>query len=261
MSVLANRCYTIRIAGWNASVGFGEMVVSAPCCTASTEPAPDDPEAKNRYLSFTAGDPGESQAVQVTFASLPGYEGAEGRTAWVQQPTAVTEAPGASGPSPSPTFWAAQLGCAPYYTDWSAFDRVDVSDDGILPDGTYEVRVISNACALADPGNYSTPLVATMSAVGDVVGDCSDCPCTGPDGVVDFIDISAVVEKFKDTECTPGGPGVPRKARADLINTTTELPKPDRVIDFVDIAYTVDAFQSEAAPLPGPPGTDPCPGP
>jgi len=172
----------------------------------------------------------------------------------------VTEAPGSSGSSPSPTFWAAELGCTPYYTDWSLFDRVDVSDDGILPNGAYEVRVIGNACALSDPGNYSSPLIATMSAVGDVVGDCSVCPCTGPDGVVDFVDISAVVEKFKDSPCVVGGPGVPRKARADLINSNVDLPKPDRKIDFVDISCIVDAFRGTPCVLPGPPTADPCPG-
>ena len=77
-------------------------------------------------------------------------------------------------------------------------------------------------------------------------------------GVVDFLDISAVVEKFKNTHCATGGPGVPRKARADLINSTVALPKPDNKIDFVDISYCVDAFRGAAASLPGPSMTDPC---
>ena len=83
-----------------------------------------------------------------------------------------------------------------------------------------------------------------------------------PQGVIDFTDISSIVEKFKNLPCEPGlTSGVPQKARADLINATTSLPMPDRKIDFVDISYCVDAFRGAAAPPPGPPPADPCPGP
>ena len=91
-----------------------------------------------------------------------------------------------------------------------------------------------------------------MSRVGDVVRDCGVTPCTAPQGVVDFVDISGLVEKFKNT------PSAPRKARSDIINSDVTQPLPDHKIDFVDISYCVDAFRSQAEPLPGPAIDDRC---
>jgi hypothetical protein len=220
-------------------------------CTPSSEPLADY-AAKNRYASFETGSPGHIQAVQVTFVSLPGYEYAEGRTMWVQQPRVVTEASGSAGGTPPPTHMAAALGCLPHYMDWSTVGRVDVYDAAIVPGVTVDVRAISDGCDTAIPANFSPPLGVSMSLAGDVVGDCQATPCTPPQGVVDFVDISSVVDKFRNL------PAAPRKARADLINSDTFEPSPDGKVDFVDIAYCVDAFRSAAMLLPGPPLTDPC---
>jgi hypothetical protein len=257
-------------------VGSYDVVITSDCGSTTSDaaalsmspqppgagPDPIAPDAgsgtKNRYLSFRAGEPGRVQAAQVTFASLPGHAYAEGRAMWVQEPYPITESSGSDGPDPEPAHMAAELGCLPYYTDWSALGVVDVYDDGIVPGGTYEVRVIDELCDTGHAGSYSVPLSVDMTALGDVAGDCADCPCTAPDGVIDFVDISAVVEKFKNTVCEPGGPGVPRKARADLTNSEPTLAKPDHKIDFVDISYCVDAFRGEPTLPPGPPATDPC---
>ncbi|MGD2107950.1 MAG: trypsin-like peptidase domain-containing protein [Phycisphaerae bacterium] len=263
----------------------GALLSDAATLSMNPTPTPAVPDpitlnvgfgTKNRYLSFVAGDAGEQQAAAVTITSLPGYEFAEGRTMWVQAPFSVTEEEGGDA------FLAAELGCSPVYRDWSAGScdagvcaggllagqrtctvdeecrRVDIFGDAILPGGTFELRMIDETCPTTNEQNYSAPLAVTMSQTGDIVGDCADCPCTGPDGVADFVDITAVVEKFKNTPCASGGPGVPRMARADLINSTATLPLPDQVIDFVDIAYCVDGFRDAAIPLPGPPAIDPC---
>jgi len=129
---------------------------------------------------------------------------------------------------------------------------VDVYDDAFVPGATLQITAIDTACDTAHAASYSSALVIDLSAVGDVVGDCSVTPCTPPQGVVDFVDISAVVDKFRNL------PSAPRKARADLLNSTVSQPKPDKKVDFVDIGYCVDAFRSNAAALPGPPLTDPC---
>jgi hypothetical protein len=86
------------------------------------------------------------------------------------------------------------------------------------------------------------------------VRDCGVQPCSSPDGGVDFVDISAVVDKFKNL------PTAPRKARADVINSNITFPKPDGKVDFVDISTVVDAFRASAGPPVGPPTTDPCGG-
>jgi hypothetical protein len=148
---------------------------------------------------------------------------------------------------------AAGLGCTPRYVDWGALGTVHVFDAGIIPGGTYQVRLIdAEGCEIANPDHFGPPLAVSTSATGDVVGDCGVQPCTAPQGAVDFVDISSVVDKFRDLQTAP------RKARADLINSNTAQPIPDRKVDFVDISYSVDAFRSQAAPLPGPPQDDPC---
>ncbi len=178
---------------------------------------------------------------------------------WVKEPLAVTEASGSNGPEPAPAFWAAGLACTAFYADWSTYGTVDVFDDAIVPGGTYELSVIDEPCDTADPQHYSDGLEVVMAGAGDVVGDCTVCPCTAPQGVVDFVDISGVVEKFKNIPCNPGeSPGVPRKARADVVNSTISLPKPDQKIDFLDISCVVEAFRNTPCVLPGPPMTDPC---
>ncbi len=228
-------------------------IASAP--TGDTYPPPGAFGGKNRYLSITAGDEGKQQAIQVTFTSLPGYEYAQGRTMWVQEPSLVPEPSGCSDLDVCPTspfFQAARLGCEPYYADWSDLGTIDIYDGAIVPGATFEVRAITEGCDLGNPDKYSDPLTITMSRVGDVVGDCGVTPCTAPQGVVDFVDISALVEKFKNT------PSAPRKARSDIIHSDVAQPLPDHKIDFVDISYCVDAFRSLASPLPGPPASDPC---
>ena len=171
---------------------------------------------------------------------------------WVQEPSEVTESSGLTGNAPPPTYWAATLDCEPAFMDWSVYDRVDVYDASIVPGATYDVQIIDGTCQASNEDHYSDALSVMMSASGDVVQDCSVHPCSPPHGVIDFVDISAVVEKFKNT------PTAVRKARADVINATPSLPSPDRKVDFVDISYIVDAFCGTPSTLPGPPAEDPC---
>jgi hypothetical protein len=233
-----------------------------PCVIAgpvNNDPVPSPVDVgfgtRNRYLSFTGGDPGRSQAVRVTLTNLPEFPYANGRMAWVQEPYLVTEASGGNGPAPPPTMWAARLGCDPWYTDWSVYGTVHVFDAGIVPGSRYRIQLLDSTCDCADPADYGPPLTIDSSAIGDVVGDCAIPPCTAPQGVIDFVDISSIVEKFKNT------PGAPRKARADIINSDVAQPVPDQKVDFVDISYCVEAFRNTALRPPGPATADPCPAP
>ncbi|MGD2108477.1 MAG: hypothetical protein PVI86_03705 [Phycisphaerae bacterium] len=246
-----------------ADEAYQALVYIGPVgCAGTPDPPMPDPGlgdigfgTKNRYLSFSAGSAGVQQAVRVTFDSVPGFEFAEGRAYWVQEPTEVTEASGSDG-APGPgelSMWAATLGCNPFYTDWSTYGVVDVYDAGILRGGVYGVQLINENCSLFFETSYSDPLTVVMSAVGDLAGiTCTLVTCDPPQGVVDFTDVNAVVEKFKNT------PGAPRKARTDLLNGTVTLPFPDRKVDFVDIAQAVDAFRGDPLSEVGPPGVDPC---
>ncbi len=232
-----------------------------PCCTQippppahDSSPVPVDTGAgmKNRYLTFCGGESGEMLAARVTFLAVPGYEYAEGRTMWVQEPVPVTESSGSNGPVPPPTFWAAELGCDPYYTDWTLYDRVDVYDDAIVPDGMYDVQFIHFDCVPIAEEYFSDRLTVRMSRSGDIVGNnVTPPPPSAPQGVVDFVDISSCVDKFKNA------PRAPRKARADIVNSDISSPIPDQKVDFVDISCVVEAFRGRPCTPPGPP-VDPC---
>jgi hypothetical protein len=227
------------------------IVPSAPQADPGT---PDQNHGtKNRYLSFQAGDEERSQAIRVVFGILPGYEYAEGRAMYVQEPYAVTEAAGSDGPTPPPAFWAAELGCDPFYTDWTQYDGVDVYDDAIVPGAELEVCAIDEVCGALEAGSYSEPLVVAMSMAGDVVGGSLIPPASAPQGTVDFIDIAALVNTFKNE------PDAIRKARGDIMGNSPLDALPNRKVDFIDITAAVDAFRGEATPPIGPPVEDPCP--
>ena len=242
-------------------------------CPDSIPPVPDvtPPSTghgtKNRYLSFDptvlepppAGRLAEPRALRVKFVTLPYYEGpeppanydfrfAEGRTMWVQAPGPVTEAAGSDAAVPPPTFLAATLGCFPDYRDWSEYGMIDVYDAGIIPGGTYDIQAIHPDCQVLEE-NFSDPLTVVTSAAGDV---CGLAAADAPQGVVDFIDIAAVVAKFKND------PGSIRKARGDITGNGPGDAVPNRKGDFVDISCVVGAFRAEPC-LEGPPVVDPCP--
>lgn len=231
---------------------------------------------KVRTLSFRAGDAGRVQAVRVTFVSLPiPYDGLNGRTMWVGAPQAVCEH-SAQGTdvepadcillpeAPSATYWAANLQCTPFYTNWQGTCTggaclgginlgagcstdadckavVHVSGSGIVPSGAYDVQIVDEGCSASHEGNYSVPLTLNTSRWGDLVSDCFVDYCGPPNDITDFIDIMAVVDKFKNL------PGAPSKARADLAPGTT-----NRIIDFIDIGVIVEAFRNFPYTFPGP---------
>ncbi len=266
-------CYTIRIMGWRSlpedeipaceggCMGSGNFTISCETVTCfppdpPTEDTKCPPEGceqgtcgtKGRYVSFHAGVPGELQAIRMTFVSLPPpHNFANGRTYWVQTPFLVTEASGSDQPGAPPQMWAARLGPDPVYLDWSTYDVVDVFNAGLVGEGVYDVQAIKAGDLIAVEECYSAPLTVRLSELGDVVGNrTAPPPQSPPQCVCDFNDISGCVDKFKNT------PSAPRKARADLVNSTITLPEPDRKIDFVDITCAVECFRGHPCALPGP---------
>jgi len=136
-----------------------------------------------------------------------------------------------------------------------------VRSGSLVPSGLYEVQAIDATCSPASQADYSEPFAVTLSQWGDVVGTClpSTSPlcvssygytdgCTAPNGAVDFEDISAVIDKFKNSHDAPG------MSRADIAPNL-----PDDIPDFVDIRIVVDAFEGRPYPFAGPPQVDPCP--
>jgi C1A family cysteine protease len=221
---------------WNNTANFCiKGLVAEPAQPPLPEP---DGVVKNRYISFVPGNPGLEIALRVTFTQLPaGFEALEGESMWVGPPQQVTEAPGSSEATPEPTFTAATLQCEPYYRDWSTFGTVHVYHEAVIPGATYQVEATSGARGAGVEGRQAQPLELTTKIWGDIVA---------PDGVVDFIDISALVDKFK------GEPGALSKVVTDLAGDM-----PNRVIDFSDISNCVDGFRGMPYPFDGYEGCSP----
>jgi hypothetical protein len=109
----------------------------------------------------------------------------------------------------------------------------------IAPELIYEVQA---DCGLPSRPVLTLPATATTHRWGDVV---SRTKATGePDGIVDFTDVSALVDGFRAL------PTAQPLYRLDLFGCL-----PNQVIDFIDISGGVDAFrgvQYEDSLCPGP---------
>ncbi|MGB2987485.1 MAG: hypothetical protein WBE26_16600, partial [Phycisphaerae bacterium] len=244
-------------------VSWDMAFVLAAFCVPTDPPDPEEPVAveKNRYLSFVPQNPGQQTALRVTLVNMPPpFEDYEGCQLWVGQPSPVSEAAASTGPTPPPTFMAAELQNAWHCMDWSTVGLLDVFDDEVVPGALYDVQAIGCACDPSNPAHYSAPLSIATSKWGDVVGayytnpaNCMVMPSgyvdcwSPPNGVVNFDDISSLVDKFRNLF------GAPRKARADIAPDI-----PDRLVNFVDVSYDVDAFRGLPYPFDGP---DECPEP
>jgi hypothetical protein len=73
---------------------------------------------------------------------------------------------------------------------------------------------------------------------GDLVGTFADGAWTQPNGIVDFEDISAIVDRFK------GEPSAPSVERCGIAPQT-----PNGIVDFEDIGHVVDAFRGVGYPF------------
>jgi glucose/arabinose dehydrogenase len=119
-------------------------------------------------------------------------------------------------------------------------ERVHVTGPGvaIVPDTEYNVHVDVGAVGSAAL-SAATP---TATAIwGDVRGASQGTP---PDGVVNFGDVSAVLDAFR------GSPTAPPIHRADL--TGAGSCTPNRSINFADVSTALNAFRGADDPCEGP---------
>ncbi|MFQ5494395.1 MAG: zinc-dependent metalloprotease family protein [Phycisphaerae bacterium] len=225
-----------------------DVTAGFPCPASNSPTAESTVTIKNRYLTFSGANPGQTTAIRVTAVALPPpYDVFNGTTLWVDDPVEVSENPATIAPAGAPgaaTFLAAPLRCDPLFLDWNARGMLHARHRLLVPDGIYEVQEINGICAIADEAAYSAPLVVSTGQYGDLVQSCETAPCTPPDGSVDFTsDVIAILDKFKGSALAAG------KARVDLQPET-----PDLIIDMSDLLLGVDAFRGRPFPFPPPVG-------
>ncbi len=215
-----------------------------------TVPAGEQGYAKNRYLALLPANAGDQTALRVTLTDSLLFPEATGSHWWVGPPAEVSENSGSVDPIQGwPNFMAARMQCTPYYADWDAAPGsgvpVHVYGPEVVPDANYEVEAIHEASDIGDQESFSTPLVVPTAKWGDIVVNCSTCPCGAPNGSVDISDVVAVLDKFQNANCAP------IKARCDL---DPELV--NRVISITDATRVIDAFSGVPYPFGAP---IPCP--
>ena len=140
------QCFLIRVSGLEGDVGTGQVSVSSfwQDCPISSPVVQEtmfvessgthEVNKKERFLSFSAGDPGIRQAIWVTVTAVTElhHEYLLGSQWWVQPSRAVSELGTSAEPlSGSRNFSASPLGCAPYYTDWNGVCRDGQCDGGL----------------------------------------------------------------------------------------------------------------------------------
>jgi DNA-binding beta-propeller fold protein YncE len=282
-------------AGTSPDVNGNLIPDECEICSVVAAPVADVQGASNRFISFTPGNFGKQMGIRVTFDELPPlYDSWEGVEMWLGPPQPFCENSGqAAAPSPvappaygcniapglpSRVLMLSSLQCTPHYMDWhgscvlgtcagglkvgalcssdaQCAGLVSVRHEGIVPEGTYLIQSLDALCSPPDAADFSAALAVITPTFADTVKDCTTTPCAPPNGIVEGVDVVAVLDKFKNIV------GAIKKVRADL----DPAPLTDMIISAGDITLVLDVFAggtfppSSAPPLPtGPP---PCGGP
>jgi hypothetical protein len=127
-----------------------------------------------------------------------------------------------------------RLGSTPVFQTFDVWGTVLVCDESVLPSTRYSVQ-----CDYGEPGSpvLSAAAPAVTARWGDTVGEFVGGQWMPANGNVNFNDIAAVVDKFKDL------PTAPPIIWVDLVGGSGDECTPNLVIDFSDISAAVDAFK------------------
>lgn len=241
-----------ELAGGTFLLRGGFQAGIADSCPPSSPPEPDliglEVSTKNRFLSFSVGDSGQTQGVRVTFASLPPpFDLWNGSQLWVGSTSQVSEAGSSVAPTPGfPNFTAATLRCEPVFVDWSSMGTIHLFHEGIVPGGIYAVDVVDESCDASTASSFSNPLPVTTAIWGDTVLDLSILPPPPAEGSVNVVDALAVLGRFASA------PTSIVKARADLEPACLDL-----TINVSDVLSSLSGFVGLSYPFT-PTAGDPC---
>ena len=197
---------------------------------------------RNRVLGFRAGDPGQSQAIRVTFDSLPEpFDAWNGTELWVTEPQDVCDLSGVVDPANTACgalLKIAGLTCdaeQAFFGDLSELGDIYVQHPGIVPDGVYAVRVVDETCNSGSLTDFSDALAVQNFPFGDISGafEPETPQWLAPDGTVGIpTDVLAAITAFSNT------PGSVTKLRADI-----EPCALDFKVNISDIVLLLDAFR------------------
>lgn len=189
-----------------------------------------------RYLSFVPAGVGPAKAIRVRLTNLPGFPAFNGQDRWVGAPQTACEEAGRALPpcaNDLQIFATAPVECDPYIGDWSGIKALHVFGNAIVPLSTYTISV----CDTKTSGACPTLAMITTGRWGDI---------RDPFNVVNFQDVSILVDKFKDL------PRAPVKARSDILGAV-----PNRIVNFMEVSAAVSAFQGNPYPPSFVPSTCP----
>lgn len=203
---------------------------------------------KGRMLPVLVSDVARESAIQVEFVDLPApYDIWNGAKLFARAPVDMCEmSVVASGTCVIDTYVTAKLECTdfPFATDWNSLGVVNVWHEGIVPGGTYNVRVIDAICNPAVPANYSDPKEMQTARFGDTVGATGwEFPA---DNAVDIIDALAGLATFTTT------PRKPSKSRTELQYRCIDMKA-----SVSDLLLSLSAFSGASYPE-SPSTVDPC---
>lgn len=196
-----------------------------PCSFIEAPAQEPQPVAKNRYLSFIPDPSNLYSAVKIILTDAPeGMEDRIGQFEWVNY-SVENQSEFQKGFEGILT----SLSCKPILIHSRKLDMTHVFSEFIIPGATYTLETVPMRCLPSITASIVNPYITINTARwGDVVGATLDDP---PDGIVDQLDIMAVVNFFE------GHVDAATITRADLHPAT-----PDQVIDIVDILQVVDAY-------------------
>lgn len=256
--VVAGRCYTIRIGGWDGATGTGAVEIECvpdaipndpptkgnddvcsggsnaglPCALNSDCPG-GACGLKNRFVTVELPVTATMHGVRLTIVSLDAdsvstpanYDGTD---RWLSAPSLAV----ADGISPP--FNAAKVQCAFLSQDWSAVGRVHICGDAVVPRSVYDVLVCN------PQSTCSAALRVSTANYGDVIP---------PVNVTNFQDVNSIVAKFQ------GAPSGPSKTRTKLVEPVI----PANNVNFQEVSACVSAFQGTLfrQAFPTPPATCP----
>ncbi len=110
--------------------------------------------------------------------------------------------------------------------------RLASSTGPIEEPALYDIQLIDERCALEREESYTPPLQIMGGGWGDVVLNCSTCPCGAPDDAISVVtDLVSILAKFSNDYCAP------RKTRTDLRPNDLDFK-----IDISDVVQCLAAF-------------------